>query len=183
MKIRNLVIVFILQLIVIVGLFAYFYTQKRDSNLVVYLPIINQEGERNKLKFDISEIQESAFGYGYMSEEYKLNINHNINVAVDDIVYVTLDQYGGKINGVRQVDKEYLKDDKTPIIKGQVISIKKGNLESGEPTTYTIKYGIEDLNFEPTSLVGAVAKVELKSYGEPKLLEIYQDNKVIYRAE
>lgn len=178
MKIRNLIIVFVLQLIVILGLFAYFYTQKRDIDPIVYLPIINKEGERDKLKFDISEIQESVFGYGYMLEEYKVNIN---NINVDDIVYVTLNQYGGKINGVRQVDKEYLKDDKTPIIKGKVISIKPGNPESGELTKYVIEYGIEDLNFEPTSLVGAVAKVRLNSMGEPKILEIYQDHKIIYQ--
>ncbi len=181
MKTKNLIIVFILQLIIILGLFAYFYTQKRDINSIVYLPTINTEYQKDTLYFDINTIQESVFGYGYMLEEYKANIN-NINVDVDDIVYIILDQYRGKVSGVRQVDKEYLGDGKDPIIKGKVISIKKGKPESGEITTYNIQYGIEDLNFEPISLVGAVAKVELNSSGEPKLLEIYQDNKVIYRA-
>jgi hypothetical protein len=182
MKIKNLVIVLVLQLIVILGLFAYFYTQKRDMDQVFYLPIINTEDQKDALYFDINTIQKSAFRYDYMSEEYKININ-NINVDIDDIVYITLDQYGGKINGVRHADTEYRGDGTAPIIKGKVVGITKVKPESGEITTYTIQYGIENIQFEVKSLLGSVAKIELNSNGEPKLLEIYQGHKVIYKFD
>jgi hypothetical protein len=72
--------------------------------------------------------------------------------------------------------------EKKPFIKGTIVEIKSATLEQGEPTKYIVEYGIEKINFEFKSLAGAVSKVELNSNGEVKLLEVYQDNKVIYRA-
>ena len=192
MKIRNLIIVFILQLIVILGLFSYFYTQKRDINPRVYLLIINKEGEKDKLKFDISEIDEYVFQYNQAPTNSDGYLKTNLNLKVGDTVYLKLDQYGnGKTasiilatTDINSINKhsyyEYEDMAKKPFIKGKIVEIKIG--QQGEPTKYVIEYGIEDLNFEPTSLVGAVTNVELNSEGEPKLLEIYQDNKVIYKA-
>lgn len=194
MKIRNLIIVFFLQLIVILGLFSYFYTQKRDIDPIVYLPIINKEGERDKLKFDISEIDEYVFQYNQapemQSEEYNKT---TLDLKVGDTVYLKLDQYGGgkstsiilATTDIESINKhsyyEYEDMAKKPFIKGKIIEIKQGKSELGDPTRYVIEYGIEDLNFEPISLVGAVAKVRLNSVGEPKILEIYQDHKIIYQ--
>ena len=193
MKIRNLIIVFILQLIVILGLFSYFYTQKRDINPRVYLLIINKEGEKDKLKFDISEIDEYVFQYNQAPEmQSEVYNNTKLDLKVGNTVYLKLDQYGsGKTasiilatTDINSINKhsyyEYEDMAKKPFIKGKIVEIKIG--QQGEPTKYVIEYGIEDLNFEPTSLVGAVTNVELNSEGEPKLLEIYQDNKVIYKA-
>ncbi|MGA1050173.1 MAG: hypothetical protein ACO3TG_01645 [Minisyncoccia bacterium] len=195
MKIRNLVIVFILQLIVILGLFAYFYTQKRDINPIVYLPIINKEGETDKLKFDISEIDEYLFQYNDTPEMQSEVYNKtSLSLKVGDTVYLKLDQYGGvnstsiilATTDMNSINKhayyEYDKMAKKPFITGKIVEIKIGKPEQGEPTKYLIEYGIEDLNFEAKSLVGAVAKVSLNSNGEAKILEIYQDNKIIYKA-
>jgi len=194
MKIRNLIIVFILQLIVILGLFTYFYTQKRDIDPIVYLPTINKEGERDKLKFDISEIDEYVFQYNQapemQSEEYNKT---TLDLKIGDTVYLKLDQYGGgqftsiilATKDINSIDKnsyyEYEDMGKKPFIIGKIVETKEGKPESGEPTKYVIEYGIEYLNFEPTSLVGAVAKVRLNSMGEPKIVEIYQDHKIIYQ--
>ena len=96
MKIRNLIIVFVLQLIVILGLFAYFYTQKRDIDPIVYLTIINKEGERDKLKFDISEIDEYVFQYNQDPEMQSEEDNKTtLDLKVGDTVYLKLDRYGG----------------------------------------------------------------------------------------
>ena len=82
MKIRNLIIVFILQLIVILGLFSYFYTQKRDINPRVYLLIINKEGEKDKLKFDISEIDEYVFQYN-QAPEMQSEVYNNTKLVIN----------------------------------------------------------------------------------------------------
>jgi hypothetical protein len=184
MKTRNLIIVFILQFAVIVGLFAYFYTQKRESNPIVYLSLNNTSEQTDKLRLDIGVADE------YLLQQFdapnKESIPYpdtsNLDLKVGDMVYVKLDQYSGRTSGIQFITKSYSNDLEKPFIKGEIVEIKPGKPEQGEPTKYTIQYGIEDLNFEPISLVGAVVKVELKSDGEPKLLEIYQDQKVIYRA-
>lgn len=194
MKIRNLIIVFVLQLIVILGLFAYFYTQKRDIDPIVYLTIINKEGERDKLKFDISEIDEYVFQYNQDPEMQSEEDNKTtLDLKVGDTVYLKLDRYGGgkftsiilattDMNSINtHTYYEYEDMEKKPFIIGKIVETKEGKPESGEPTKYVIEYGIEDLNFEPTSLVGAFAKVRLNSMGEPKILEIYQDHKIIYQ--
>ena len=193
MKIRNLIIVFILQLIVILGLFSYFYTQKRDINPRVYLLIINKEGEKDKLKFDISEIDEYVFQYNQAPEmQSEVYNNTKLDLKVGNTVYLKLDQYGsGKTASIilatidmNSINKhsyyEYDEMAKKPFITGKIVEIKIG--QQGEPTKYVMEYGIEDLNFEAKSLVGAVAKIELNSSGEAKVLEIYQDNKIIYQA-
>jgi hypothetical protein len=182
MKFKTIVLILILQLIIILGLFGYFYTQKRDQKKVIYIPIINTEAQKDALYFDINTIQEYAFsggGYSYMSEAYQVNTN---NINVDDIVYITLTQYGGKINGVLQANKEYLEGDKNPIIQGKVMSIKKGNPGLGESTTYTVKYGIEEGEFVANKLAGAVARIELDSQGKAFLRAIYKDKKILYKA-
>jgi len=194
MKIRNLIIVFVLQLIVILGLFAYFYTQKRDIDPIVYLPIINKEGERDKLTFDISEIDEYVFQYNQAPTNSDGSyVKTVLDLKVGDTVYLKLDRYGGgkftsiilattDMNSINtHTYYEYEDMEKKPFIIGKIVETKEGKPESGEPTKYVIEYGIEDLNFEPTSLVGAVAKVRLNSMGEPKILEIYQDHKIIYQ--
>ena len=196
MKIRNLIIVFILQLIIILGLFIYFHNQNKDlSKQIVYLEITNQEGENDKLKFDISGIDEYVFQYNQASTNSDgVYFKTNLNLKVGDTVYLKLDQYGsGKsasiilastdINSINNHSYYEINDmEKKPFIKGKIVEIKSTKLEQGEPTKYIVEYGIEKINFEFKSLAGAVAKVELNSNGEAKLVEVYQDNKVIYKA-
>lgn len=184
MKIRNLVIVFILQLIVIVGLFGYFYTQKREANPIVYLSLNNTSEQTDKLKLDIGSADEYLFQqFDPNKESIPYPDTSKLDLKVGDIVYVKLDQYSGRTSGIQFITKSYSYGLEKPFIKGKIIEIKQGKSELGDPTRYVIEYGIEDLNFESISLVGAVAKVALNADGEPKLLEIYQDHKVIYRAE
>jgi hypothetical protein len=117
-----------------------------------------------------------------------------LDIKVGDTVYAKLDQYAGQTASIIHITNDLksinnhsyyeINDmEKKPFIKGKIIEIKSAKLEQGEPTKYIVEYGIEKINFEAKSLVGAVAKVELNSEGEPKLLEIYQDHKVIYKAE
>ena len=193
MKIRNLIIVFVLQLIVILGLFAYFYTQKRDIDPIVYLSIINKEGERDKLKFDISEIDEYVFQYNQApTNSDGLYVKTVLDLKVGDTVYLKLDQYrGGKFTSIILATKdinsidnhtyyEYEDMVKKPFIIGKIVEIKAG--QQGEPNKYIVEYGIEAGEFVANKLAGAVAKVRVDSQGKATLLEVYNDNKVIYKS-
>jgi hypothetical protein len=197
MKFWNLMIVFILQFIIIIGLFIYFYNQNKDlSKQIVYLEITNQEGENDQLKFAIEEIDEYQFQDMNYNKETGIVPYENIpkpDVKVGDIVYVKLDQYAGQTASIIHITKnlesinthpyyEINDMEKKPFIKGKIVEVKSAKLEKGEPTKYIVEYGIEKINFEFKSLAGAVAKVEVNSDGEAKLLEIYQANKVIYKA-
>lgn len=92
MKTRNLVIVFILQLIVIVGLFSYFYTQKREANPIVYLSLNNTSGQTDELKLDIGAADEYLFQQLNPNKESSPYFNtSNLDLNVGDIVYVQLD--------------------------------------------------------------------------------------------
>jgi hypothetical protein len=181
MKFKTIVLILILQLIIILGLFGYFYTQKRDQKKVIYIPIINTESQKDALYFDINTIQEYVFQYtdNYQSGPYQVNTT---DIKIDDIVYITLSQYGGKIYGPTKGSKEYPMDNKDPVIQGKVMSIKEGNRESGEPSVYTIKYGIEEGEFVANKLAGAIARIELDSQGKAFLRAIYKDKKVIYKS-
>lgn len=181
MKFKTILIILILQLIIILGLFSYFYTQKNNQIRTIYVPVINGENQKDALYFEINTIQEYVFQYNtdYKSDLYQVN---TLDINVDDIVYITLNQYGGKINGVLQANKEYLGDGKDLIIQGKVMSIKKGNPGLGEPTTYTVKYGIEEGEFVANKLAGSVARIELDSQGKASLRAIYKDKKILYKA-
>lgn len=184
MKIRNFVIVFILQLIVIIGLFTYFYTQKRDSNPIVYLSLNNTSEQTDKLRLDIGSADEYLFQQFYPNKEsVPYPDTSKLDLKVGDMVYVKLDQYRGRTSGIQFITKSYSNDLEKPFIKGEIVEIKLGKPEKGETTKYSIEYGIENINFKAESLVGAVVKVELNSDGEPKLLEIYQGHKVIYKFD
>jgi len=190
MKIRNLIIVFILQLIVILGLFSYFYTQKRDVS-IVYLSIINQEDNTSKLKYEINEIDEYIFQYNQAPTNSDGIVVKKLDLKVGDTVYLKLEQYGsGKTasiilatTDINSIDKhsyyEYEDMVKKPFIKGKIVEIKIG--QQGEPNKYIVEYGIEEGEFVANKLAGSVAKVELNSEGKSKLLEIYQDHKIIYQ--
>lgn len=186
MKTRNLVIVFILQLIVIVGLFSYFYTQKREANPIVYLSLNNTSGQTDELKLDIGAADEYLFQQLNPNKESSPYFNtSNLDLNVGDIVYVQLDQYRGRTSSIQFITESYDDSLEKPFIKGKIASITTGSQDQDnfQPTRYNIQYGIEDINLDVKSLAGAVVKVELNSEGEPKLLEIYQDHKVIYRSE
>jgi uncharacterized protein YxeA len=195
MKIRNLIIVFILQLIIIIGIFLYFYNQNKDSSQkIVYLDITNQEGENDKLKFAIEGINEYQFQEMNYNKEIDISQYDNTpkpDIKVGDTVYAKLDQYAGQtvsiINATDDLDSinnhsyyEISDMKKKPFIEGKIVEVKTG--QQGELNQYIVEYGIETINFEVKSLVGAVAKVELDSNGKAKLLAIYQANKVIYQA-
>jgi hypothetical protein len=193
MKTRNLIIVFILQLTIILGLFGYFYNREKKDVSIVYLSIINQEDNTSKLEYNINEINEYIFqNNSYQQNEAEVYNTTNLNLKVGDTVYLKLEQYGnGKsasiilaTKDINSINKhsyyEYDEMNKKPFIKGKIVEIKAG--QQGEPNKYIVEYGIENIQIEAEALVGAVAKVELNSSGEPKLLEIYQDNKVIYKA-
>jgi hypothetical protein len=181
MQFKTIVLVLILQLIIILGLFSYFYTQKRDQIRTVYIPINNTENQKDALYFAINTIQEYVFqyNYDYQSDPYQVNTT---DIKIDDIVYITLNQYGGKVYVPIKGSKEYPMDTKDPIIQGKVMSIKEANKESGEPPVYTIKYGIEDIVLQTDSLTGAIARIELDSQGKAFLRAIYKDKKVIYKS-
>jgi uncharacterized protein YxeA len=196
MKIKNLIIVFILQLIIILGLFIYFYNQNKDlSKQIVYLEITNQEGENDKLKFDISEIDEYVFQYNQApTNSDGVYFKTNLNLKVGDTVYLKLDQYGsGKsasiilastdINSINKHSYYEINDmEKKPFIKGTIVEIKSAKLEQGEPTKYIVEYGIEEGEFLAGNLGGGVVKVRINSQGKSTLLEVYKDNKVIYKS-
>jgi hypothetical protein len=181
MKFKTIVLILILQLIIILGLFGYFYTQKRDQKKVIYIPITNTKSQKDVLYFDINTIQEYVFqyNYDYQSDPYQVNTT---DIKIDDIVYITLGQYGGKIYRPTKGSKEYSMDTKNPIIQGKVMSIKEGNRELGMPPVYTIKYGIEDIVLQTDSLAGATAHIELDSQGKASLRAIYKDKKILYKA-
>ena len=192
MKNKNLIIVFILQLIIVLGLFAYFYNREKKDFSIVYLSITNQEDNTSKLKYDINEIDEYLFqNNSYKQNEPEVYNTTNLNLKVGDTVYLKLDQYGsGKsasiilattdINSINtHTYYEYEDMEKKPFIKGKIVEIKAG--QQGEPNKYIVEYGIEEGEFVANKLAGAVAKIELNSSGESKLLEIYQDNKIIYK--
>jgi uncharacterized protein YxeA len=191
MKNKNLIIVFILQLIIILGLFAYFYNREKKDFSIVYLSITNQEDNTSKLKYDINEINEYLFqNNSYKQNEPEVYNTTNLNLKVGDTVYVKLDQSGGRTasmtlatNDFSSINThtyyEYEDMVKKPFIKGKIVEIKAG--QQGEPNKYIVEYGIEEGEFVANKLAGAVAKIELNSSGESKLLEIYQDNKIIYK--
>lgn len=191
MKNKNLIIVFILQLIIILGLFAYFYNREKRDVSIVYLSIINQEDNTSKLKYDINEIDEYIFQYNQAPTNSDGIVVKKLDLKVGDTVYLKLDKYGsGKTasiilatTDINSIDKhsyyEYEDMVKKPFIKGKILEIKIG--QQGEPNKYIVEYGIEEAEFMANKLAGAVAKIELNSSGESKLLEIYQDNKIIYK--
>jgi hypothetical protein len=181
MQFKTIVLVLILQLIIILGLFGYFYTQKKDQIRTVYIPINNTENQKDALYFEINTIQEYVFqyNYDYQSDPYQVNTT---DIKIDDIVYITLNQYGGKVYIPIKGSKEYPMDTKDPIIQGKVIDIKRGKPESGEPSVYTIKYGIEEGEFVANKLAGAIARIELDSQGKAFLRAIYKDKKILYSA-
>jgi hypothetical protein len=192
MKFKTILLILILQLIIILGLFGYFYTQKRDIDPIVYLSIINKEGDRDKLKFDISEIDEYVFQYNQApTNSDGVYLKTNLNLKVGDTVYVKLDQSGGRTASMTLATNDfssinnhnyYEYDDmaKKPFIKGKIVEIKAG--QQGEPNKYIIEYGIEEGEFVAGNLAGAVAKVRIDSQGKATLLEVYNDNKVIYKS-
>lgn len=191
MKNKNLIIVFILQLIIILGLFAYFYNREKRDVSIVYLSIINQEDNTSKLKYDINEIDEYIFQYNQAPTNSDGIVVKKLDLKVGDTVYLKLDKYGsGKTasiilatTDINSINKhsyyEYEDMVKKPFIKGKILEIKIG--QQGEPNKYIVEYGIEEGEFMANKLAGAVAKIELNSSGESKLLEIYQDHKIIYK--
>ncbi len=191
MKNKNLIIVFILQLIIILGLFAYFYNREKRDVSIVYLSIINQEDNTSKLKYDINEIDEYIFQYNQAPTNSDGIVVKKLDLKVGDTVYLKLDKYGsGKTASIilattdmNSINKhsyyEYEDMVKKPFIKGKILEIKIG--QQGEPNKYIVEYGIEEGEFVANKLAGAVAKVELNSSGESKLLEIYQDHNIIYK--
>lgn len=193
MKNKNLIIVFILQLIIILGLFGYFYDREKEDFSIVYLSIINQEDNTSKLKYDINEIDEYIFQYNQAPTNSDGIVVKKLDLKVGDTVYLKLDQYGsGKsasiilattdINSINNHNYyEYEDMAKKPFITGKIVEIKAG--QQGEPNKYIVEYGIEEGEFVANKLAGAVAKVRVDSQGKATLLEVYNDNKVIYQAE
>jgi hypothetical protein len=186
-----------LQLIIIWGLFIYFYNQNKDlSKQIVYLEITNQEDENDKLKFAIGEISEYQFQDMNYNKEIGIAPYDNspkLDIKVGDTVYAKLDQYTGQTvsiihitNDIKSINNHSYYEindmEKKPFIKGQIVEIKSAKLEQGEPTKYIVEYGIEEGEFVAGNLAGAVAKVKINSQGKSTLLEVYQDNKVIYKA-
>lgn len=198
MKNKNLIIVFILQLIIILGLFAYFYNRETRDISIVYLDITNVEQQKDKLKFNISELDKYIFesnGYnGYPQNEAEGYNQLNLDLKVGDTVYLKLEQYGnGKTasiilatTDINSINKhsyyEYEDMVKKPFITGKIVEIKEGQSEKGETTKYIVEYGIEEGEFMANKLAGAVAKVRIDSQGKATLLEVYNDNKVIYKS-
>jgi hypothetical protein len=191
MKNKNLIIVFILQLIIILGLFAYFYNREKRDVSIVYLSIINQEDNTSKLKYDINEIDEYIFQYNQAPTNSDGIVVKKLDLKVGDTVYLKLDKYGsGKTasiilatTDINSINKhsyyEYEDMVKKPFIKGKILEIKIG--QQGEPNKYIVEYGIEEGELMANKLAGAVAKIELNSEGKSRLLEIYQDHKIIYK--
>lgn len=150
----------------------------------------------HKRKYIIGEISEYQFQDMHYNKETDIATYDNspkLDIKVGDTVYAKLDQYVGQTASIMHIKNDFksinnhsyyeINDmEKKPFIKGTIVEIKSATLEQGEPTKYIVEYGIEKINFEFKSLAGAVSKVELNSNGEVKLLEVYQDNKVIYRA-
>jgi uncharacterized protein YxeA len=193
MKNKNLIIIFILQLVIILGLFAYFYNRDKKDFSIVYLSIVSSENNSNKLKYDINEIDEYLFqNNGYQQNESEIDNKANLNLKVGDTVYVKLDQSSGRTtsmtlatNDFNSINShtyyEYEDMEKKPFIIGTIVEIKAGE-QQGDSNKYRIEYGIEEGEFVAGNLAGAVAKVKINSQGKSTLLEVYQDNKVIYKS-
>jgi|694.fasta_scaffold09405_6 hypothetical protein len=193
MKNKNLIIIFILQLVIILGLFAYFYNRDKKDFSIVYLSIVSSENNSNKLKYDINEIDEYLFqNNGYQQNESEIDNKANLNLKVGDTVYVKLDQSSGRTtsmtlatNDFKSINShtyyEYEDMEKKPFIIGTIVEIKAGE-QQGDSNKYRIEYGIEEGEFVAGNLAGAVAKVKINSQGKSTLLEVYQDNKVIYKS-
>ena len=181
MRTRNIIIVFIFQLTVILGLFIYSYTQNDDKNQIVYLAINNTSEFQDKLQFRINEIEEYMLRQPYNEK----GLSPKIDLQVGDELYVKLSKYRGKTAEVEFVNKEYNNDITVPFIKGQVVEIIPGNEDelNFTPTKYKIKYGIEDIELIPEDLFDAVAKVKIDTEGKAKVLEIYNKHKTIYKSD
>lgn len=179
MKIRNIIIIFILQLTVILGLFIYSDTQNADKNQIVYLAINNTLESQDKLQFRINEVEEYMLQQPYNEK----GLSPKIDLQVGDELYVKLSKYRGKTAEVEFVNKEYSNDITVPFIKGQVVEIISGNDDEFNftLTKYKIKYGIEDIELTSEDLLDAVAKVKIDTEGRAKVLEIYNKHKTIYK--
>jgi hypothetical protein len=166
-----------IQLIIILGLFSYFYTQKRNTDQVVYLSVVNTNIETDKLHLQLNTIED----YVLQSNRFQSIPAVDFQIQIGDIVYLTLNQYGGQTHQIESGSMVYPEERNHLVIQGKITNITQST--GGDYQTFQIEYGIENIPSPIESLDGAIAKVSLDSTGKATLRNIYKGNKILYSLD